>query len=111
MGRIAAVEQVATDPFNCLGLYSDAGPSDCAELKYMITEGEELVRAYKSPSLRGVAQRPPYMHAGQMGSLAEVLDHYNRAPAAPNGHSELAPLSMTPEELAALEAFLKTLDY
>ena len=111
VGRIAAVEQVATDPFNCLGLYSDAGPSDCAELKYMITEGEELVRAYKSPSLRGVAQRPPYMHAGQMGSLAEVLDHYNRAPAAPNGHSELAPLSMTPEELAALEAFLKTLDY
>jgi cytochrome c peroxidase len=51
------------------------------------------------------------MHAGQIQTLADVLDHYNRAPAAPAGHSELAPLSMTAEELAALEAFLRTLDY
>ena len=110
LGRIAAVEQVATDPFNCLGPYSDAGPADCAELKYMTTEGEELVRAYKPPSLRGVAQRPPYMHAGQFQSLGAVLEHYNNAPAAPAGHSELAPLSMSPWELSALDAFLRTLD-
>jgi cytochrome c peroxidase len=111
LGRAAAVQQLAADPFNCLGPYSDAGPADCAELKYMTTEGEELLRAFKAPSLRGVAQRPPYMHAGQLESLTDVLDHYNRAPTAPAGHSELEPLSMTPTDLAALEAFLRTLDY
>jgi cytochrome c peroxidase len=58
---------------------------------------------------RNVAERAPYMHAGQFGSLREVLDHYNRAPAAPFGHSELKPLNLSEQELAQLEAFLRSL--
>jgi len=108
-GRIIATGQVLADPFNCLGAYSDAGPADCAELRYMDREGEDLLRAYKPPSLRGVAERPPYMHAGQIATLADVVRHYNAAPAAPGGHSELKPLAMSETELAALEAFLRTL--
>ena len=108
-GRIVATAQVLADPFNCLGTYSDAGPADCAELRYMDREGEDLVRAYKPPSLRGVADRPPYMHAGQVSTLAAVIRHYNAAPAAPAGHSELEPLAMSEAELAALEALLGTL--
>lgn len=108
-GRSVAIAKVLTDPFNCLGAYSDAGPSDCAELRYMTAEGEDLLRAYKPPSLRGVADRPPYMHAGQFKTLADVLGHYNAAPVAPSGHSELSPMSMSPDELDALEAFLITL--
>ena len=49
------------------------------------------------------------MHAGQFSTLAEVLDHYNRAPAAPAGHTELKPLRLKPAELRQLEAFLRTL--
>jgi len=109
MGRVFAIAQVLADPFNCLGPYSDAGPTDCAELRFMDRDGEELVRAYKPPSLRGVAERAPYMHAGQIGTLAAVIQHYNSAPAAPAGHSELEPLQMSQAELAALEAFLGTL--
>lgn len=108
-GRALGAVQVKADPFNCLGAYSDAGPSDCAELKYMVAEGDELEGAFKPPSLRGVADRPPYMNAGQVTSLTEALEHYNSAPAAPVGHSELKPLGLSAEELAALEAFLKTL--
>ncbi|MDP3196915.1 cytochrome-c peroxidase [Tabrizicola sp.] len=110
LGRSVAVEQVLADPFNCLGPYSDAGPGDCAELRYLGQAGHEMIRAYKPPSLRGVASRPPYMHAGQIATLGEVLVHYNTAPAAPDGHSELAPLNLNPTELAALEAFLGALD-
>jgi hypothetical protein len=43
---------------------------------------------------------------GQLASLREVLEHYNRAPAAPAGHSELKPLNLTEQELGQLEAFL-----
>jgi cytochrome c peroxidase len=50
------------------------------------------------------------MHAGQFVTLEEVLHHYNTAPAAPAGHSELEPLNLTDEELAQIIAFLKTLD-
>lgn len=108
-GRIDAIAQVLADPFNCVGVYSDAGPTDCAELRYMDRDGHDLMRAYKPPSLRGVTERAPFMHAGQMGTLAAVVRHYNEAPAAPAGHSELQPLGMSAAELAALEAFLGAL--
>ena len=49
------------------------------------------------------------MHAGQIATLPEVLDHYNRAPNAPFGHSELRPLRLSRRETAQLEAFLRTL--
>ncbi len=110
LGRSLAVDQVLADPFNCLGPYSDAGPGDCAELKYLAKADHDMIRAYKPPSLRGVASRPPYMHAGQIATLSEVLIHYNTAPTALDGHSELSPLNFSPEELAALEALLGALD-
>jgi cytochrome c peroxidase len=110
LGRADGAAKVTADPFNCLGTYSDAKPRDCAELKYMQKDGEELLRAYKPGSLRGIAGRPPYMHAGQFASLAEVVEHYNGAAAAPAGHSELVALNLTGAEKAAIVAFLKTLD-
>jgi cytochrome c peroxidase len=49
------------------------------------------------------------MHAGQLPTLAHVLLHYNTAPPAPAGHSEVQPLRLTPMELRQLEAFLRAL--
>jgi cytochrome c peroxidase len=108
-GRAAATQQVLADAFNCVGPYSDAGPDDCAELRFMVADGHELLRQYKPPSLRSVAERPPYMHAGQLATLDAVLAHYNAAPAAPAGHSEIEPLGLSPQELAQIASFLRTL--
>ena len=49
------------------------------------------------------------MHAGQLATLADVVAHYDRAPAAPFGHSELKPLRLSPNERRQLEAFLHAL--
>lgn len=108
-GRAGGVAIVQRDPFNCLGEFSDAKPEVCTELTFMKSEGEELVRAFKTPSLRNVAARAPFMHAGQMASLADVVAHYSEAPLAPEGHSELEPLDLSQEEQDALVAFLVTL--
>jgi cytochrome c peroxidase len=108
-GRARGAQQVRADEFNCLSRYSDAQPRQCAELRFLKPEGEELVRAFKPPSLRYAAERAPFMHAGQFATLDQVLDHYNRAPAAPAGHSELEPLGLSERELAQLAAFLRTL--
>jgi cytochrome c peroxidase len=108
-GRAVGIRQALAAEFACTGRYSDAKPDDCAELRFATTEDEELVRAYKTPSLRGVADRAPYMHAGQIGTLAEVIDHYDRAPKAPAGHSELKPLKLSAQEKRQIEAFLRTL--
>jgi cytochrome c peroxidase len=49
------------------------------------------------------------MYAGQFALLIEVLQHYNQAPEAPAGHSELHALNLTPQELEQLAAFLGSL--
>jgi cytochrome c peroxidase len=108
-GRADGLLQAQADPFNCLGAYSDAEPADCGELRFARVDAHVQLRQFKPPSLRGVAERAPYMHAGQFATLREVLEHYNRAPEAPAGHSELQPLDLTDAELAQLEAFLRTL--
>jgi cytochrome c peroxidase len=108
-GRSVGVRQAVAAEFACTGKYSDATAGDCAELRFATTDGEELVRAYKTPSLRGVAERAPYMHAGQIATLAEVIDHYDRAPKSPFGHSELKPLKLSGTERRQIESFLRTL--
>jgi cytochrome c peroxidase len=50
------------------------------------------------------------MHAGQFATLEEVLNHYNTAPEAPLGHSELEPLQLSQKEIEQIIAFLKTLN-
>jgi len=107
-GRLGGATAVLKDEFNCRSKWSDA-PGHCAELEYLVSGDHTQRRAYKVPSLRNVADRAPYMDAGQFASLAEVLDHYNRAPAAPAGHTELHPLRLNRDELRQLEAFLRTL--
>ncbi|MER9841138.1 methylamine utilization protein [Mesorhizobium australicum] len=108
-GRVDAVAQVEADPFNCFGAYRDGEASACGELRFMVKDASELVRAYKTPSLRGAATRPPYMHAGQFSSLDEVVAHYAKAGPSVEGTSEIHPLELSYRERAALVAFLKTL--
>jgi cytochrome c peroxidase len=107
-GRISGVAKLLNDEFNCLGPFSDARSDQCAELNFILTD-ESSIGAFKPPSLREVAGRPPFMHAGQFSTLSEVLAHYNHPPPAPVGSNELRPLGLTPNEIDALAAFLRTL--
>ncbi len=102
------MREVLVDPFNCMGEFSDAEPEDCAELEFART-GPEVLGAFRTPSLRNLQNTQPYMHKGQMFSLAEVLEHYNEAPLAMIGHNESKPLGLSAAELLQLEAFLMTL--
>lgn len=108
-GRIDALAQVEADPFNCFGAYRDGDIGACGELRFMVKDAPQLIRAYKTPSLRGAATRPPYMHAGQFSSLDEVVAHYAKAAPSVEGISEIHPLELSDRERAALVAFLKTL--
>jgi len=124
-GRAAATAKVRGDEFNCLGPFSDARPAQCQELRFMMIEDPALEGAFKTPGLRGVADRPPYMHAGQIATLEQVVRHYVEAPHAKVGHTELthmhtsktksthverAPIELTNAEAADLVSFLGTLN-
>lgn len=108
-GRASGVHLLLNDEFNCLGQWSDASEQDCAELRFVVSEGEQLEGAFKPSTLRNIAETAPYMHAGQFSSLDEVLVHYNHPPISPVGHSELKPLGLTERERAQVVAFLRAL--
>ena len=76
---------------------------------YVKHENHQLLGAFKVPSLRNVANTAPYMHNGRLEDLDAVLRHYNAAPPAFPGHSDLVPLALTEEQSGALKAFLHTL--
>jgi len=104
-GRADGIRKVLSDEFNCLGKYSDAGPGDCSELRYLDTDTTKYSGAFKTPTLRTVAERGPYMHAGQITTLREVLEFYRRSDSHELGHSELSD-----KESGQIEAFLRTLN-
>jgi cytochrome c peroxidase len=124
-GRADATAKVRGDEFNCLGSCSDAQPKQCQELRFMVRDDPAPEGAFKTPGLRGIAQRAPYMHAGQFASLEQVVRHCVAAPHVAVGHSELthrhggggiaakhaerAPIELTDAEAADLVAFLGTL--
>jgi cytochrome c peroxidase len=107
-GRAAGVRQVLADPFNCRGEFSDSSEQVCAELEFA-RSGYEVLGAFRTPSLRNLEHTQPYMHKGQMFTLAEVLAHYNEAPLSMVGHNEAKPLGLNAVELRQLETFLETL--
>jgi len=85
------------------GRFADAG-------RFLATKRSQDMGAFKTPTLRQVAARAPYMHDGGIGTLEEVVEHYDRGGNRnPNLDSELQPLGLSREEKQALVAFLRSL--
>jgi len=67
---------------------------------------------FRTPSLRNVALRAPFMHNGRLASLEDVVDFYNRGGDfdAPNINRNLIrPLNLSAQQRLDLIAFLRTL--
>lgn len=66
--------------------------------------------AFKTPTLRDVARRAPYMHDGSVPTLEAVIDLYDRGGIDRPSRSKLIfPLGLTKDEKSNLIAFLGTL--
>ncbi len=66
--------------------------------------------AFKTPTLRNVSERAPYMHDGSLPSLEAVIDHY--IAATDDGQPRLLdiqPIDLDAAEIRELVAFLKSL--
>ena len=70
----------------------------------------QMEHAFKTPTLRNVSQRAPYMHDGSLPTLASVIDHYDSGfVTRPSLDTQMRRLGLTPEEKADLLAFLNSL--
>jgi cytochrome c peroxidase len=78
--------------------------------RYLVTKDEKDKGAFRTPTLRNVTQRDPYMHNGVFQSLEEVIDFYDRGGGTVSGKSPLLqPLGLTGREKRDLLAFLQAL--
>ena len=78
--------------------------------RYNVTGQDEDRGAFKTPTLRNVAETAPYMHDGSIATLAEVIDFYDLG-GEPNPwlDSKMKPLGLTEEEKQDLLAFMRAL--
>ncbi len=109
-GRSRGAQQVIKSEFNCAGEYSDAEEHECSELRFIKRVGDDIIGSFKVPGLRNTTATAPYMHAGQMKDLDEVMEHYNKPPTPPFGHNMLTKLDLEPYQLQQIIDFLHTLD-
>jgi cytochrome c peroxidase len=74
------------------------------------TRRPEDNRRFKTPSLRDVARRGPYMHDGSFATLEQVVRHYAEGCSPdPDLDPALAPFAASDEDVADLVAFLGAL--
>jgi cytochrome c peroxidase len=92
--------------------FHDIGLTSKDEGRAAIAPGPVVLRyAMKTPTLRNVARRGPYMHDGSIKTLEGVIDEYNTGGLSrPSLSPDVHPLGLNPDEKKALLAFLKTLN-
>ena len=70
----------------------------------------KMQHAFKTPGLRNIDRRGPYMHDGSISSLELVIEHYDEGGIQRSSLSEdMKPLRLTTQEKRDLVAFMKTL--
>ncbi|MCP4248273.1 MAG: cytochrome-c peroxidase [bacterium] len=98
--------------FHNLGVGWDAKTKKFADIgRYEVSKKDEDRGAFKTPGLRDLTKRGPWMHDGSHKTLLEVVEFYNRGGEAnPHLSPKMKPLELTPDEVAAIVAMLEALD-
>ena len=94
------------DSFHDIGLpaTTDLGRAE------IVTGVAELERAFKTPGLRNIDQRGPYMHDGSVATLEDVVKHYvSGIVSRPSLSPVIKPVALSDQDVGDVVAFLKTL--
>ncbi len=79
------------------------------EGRFVVTKNPNDKGAFKTPTIRDVELRAPYMHNGSEKTLEDVVELYDKGGRTgdPNLDPLIVPLGLTKEEKNALVAFMK----
>jgi cytochrome c peroxidase len=96
------------EKYHNLGVGMAAAEPDVG--RYSETKDAKDTGAFKTPTIRNVAQTAPYMHDGSQKTLEEVVEWYAKG-GHPNPHlsDKVKKLDLTDQEKADLVAFMKAL--
>jgi cytochrome c peroxidase len=82
--------------------------TDLSELgRFVVTLNRSDIGAFRTSQLRNIGISAPYMHDGSLGTLWDVMDHYNKGGEA-NAYLDggIEPLALSDAEVDQLVAFL-----
>lgn len=108
-GRFGAVGSILSSTFNSDGDYSDGSLGILTGLE----QNEAQRGQFRVKHLRQIAETGPYMHTGQLATLRDVIEFYDRGGDSTGFEGTkdplMVPLNLTTAEMDDLEAFLGTL--
>lgn len=109
-GRAGAFNGLRGNVFNGAGMFSDDPTAGQAKLNTLSPSPSDT-GAFRTASLRNIAQTAPYMHTGSVPTLAAVVDFYDvgGGTAGFQGTKEIAPLGLSAQDREDLIAFLQAL--
>jgi cytochrome c peroxidase len=84
--------------------------------RFAISDELSDMGAFKTPTLRNIAETAPYMHDGSIETLRDVVTHYNNGGVTNEGDpvnafisGGIQPLDLTDEQIDDLVAFMEAL--
>jgi cytochrome c peroxidase len=90
--------------------FHDIGTTTTDQGRGREVKDDTLNFAFKTPTLRSVALRAPYMHNASLATLNDVVRHYEKGGIARPSRSPLMlPIQLTDQERLDLVAFMETL--
>lgn len=90
--------------------FHDIGLSTDDEGRSGVTRKAEDKFGFRTPGLREIAARAPYMHNGSLPTLQVVVAHYmSGGTARPTRSRLMTPLSLTPQDMTDLVEFMNAL--
>jgi cytochrome c peroxidase len=98
---------------NRLGPYNDAGAADprAVATRHLVVEHRHFGE-FRVPGLRQLVHTAPYMHAGQLPTIEDVVRHYSvldEERLHADGERILRRLDLSAQQARDLAAFLRTL--
>jgi len=93
--------------FHNLGAHHDMSKPDNG--RYDVTKDPKDMGAFKTPTMRDVGLRAPYLHMGNEKTLEDVIVFYNKGGGLQDKNLDrmMIPLGLSRGEIDALVAFLK----
>ena len=94
------------------GMFSETGVPGKDVGRQSVEPNSLLAFAFKTPTLRNIGKRKPYMHNGIFSDLMSVINHYDTGGTITRAHTRnfIKPLHLNSKEKADLLAFLLSLN-
>ena len=102
----------ADERYHNLGAGWDKQSKSFADVgRQAVTNKPEDMGAFKTPTLREIANTAPYLHDGSLTTLHQVVDFYDQG-GIPNSQLDpvIKPLKLTEQEKEDLVEFMRSLN-